>query len=987
MSSFLTKFFSPNDREVTKARKIVEKINVFEAEVEKLSNKELQNSTNYFRKKLAINIESRRSAEIYYNVEYPTLDKKKLELERKALLELLPEVYARVREAAKRVAKHRHFDVQLITGILLAQGKITEVFTGEGKTNSSILPTYLYSLLGYGVHVATVNDYLAKRDAEWGGQVLMALGAKTTVITGEGSYEIISDEEVINFYGPDSKATLEKKDMANMSTMNGTNLKKITKKEAYLSDIIYGQASEFGFDYLRDNSAKTLEDRVQRHFVFAVVDECDSILIDEARTPLIISEPDSQPSEIYTRFATIAGELIPEEDYVIDEKRHSVVLSDMGIKKVEEMFGKEDVWSDSLFIRHMDNALKARALYRIDKEYIVHNDEVLIVDQFTGRVQPGRRFSEGLHQALEAKERVPIKQESKTLATISYQNYFRTYSYLSGMTGTAMTEAEEFQKIYKLDVIRVPTYKKVIRDDMADVIYKSEKGKFAAVVEEIRKLYELGRPVLAGTTSIEKSEYLSNLLKNEGIPHQVLNAKLHEKEAKVIANAGAKNTITIATNMAGRGTDIKLSDFVKELGGLHIIGTERHDARRIDNQLRGRSGRLGDPGSSKFYLSLEDHLMRVFGGDMMKAILSNALPEDTPLESRMLSNVLEKAQQKVESLNFDTRRRLVDYDDVLNQQREIVYKLRKLILIQLHNEQFPKLDRMKLKEPQILKFIESLRKFTLKKPNDSEIRSFTQNTFMDYSLRIWILKQIVTQIESTLGELNKIAVSIPPKQATLLFDYLDTCISDTLQEEAARSLGFENYALFKDTLITVKKKSAILHTDSLVNLLIECTYLELKSLSTNLPDKEYERFLIMSSLDYLWMDHIDAMADLREGIGLRGYAQRDPLVEYKREGAILFEEFFASLGDMIARKMYRLRMNDTQNEIPPEMSTSRVPIPRQGRAAVHKAVTDVLNNRITKQNDLESAKSGLRAGRNDPCPCGSGKKYKKCHMLLDMKTV
>lgn len=984
MSSILSKYFSPNEREIVKARKLVEKINSFEASVEKLTDAELKDSTEYFRKKLSIDIAARRSSEIYYDVNYPTIEKKKLDAERKALLELLPEAFARVREAAKRVAKHRHFDVQLMTGILLAHGKIAEVFTGEGKTNSSILPTYLYGILGYGVHIATVNDYLAKRDAEWGGQVLMALGFKSSVITGEGSYEVISDEEVIKTYGPDAKTSLEKKDMANMSTMNGTNLKKITKKEAYLCDVVYGQASEFGFDYLRDNSAKALEDRVQRHFVFAVVDECDSILIDEARTPLIISEPDSKPSDVYVRFATIADELIPEEDYVIDEKRHSVVLSDMGIKKVEEMFGQEDVWSDSIFIRHMDNSLKAKALYRPDKEYIVHNDEVLIVDQFTGRVQPGRRYSEGLHQAIEAKEKVTIKQESKTLATVSYQNYFRMYSYLSGMTGTAMTEAEEFQKIYKLDVVRVPTYRDVVREDMADVIYKTEKAKFAAVVEEIRKLYELGRPVLAGTTSIEKSEYLSNLLKKEGIPHQVLNAKLHEKEAKVIANAGAQNTITIATNMAGRGTDIKLAETVKDLGGLHIIGTERHDARRIDNQLRGRSGRLGDPGSSKFYLSLEDHLMRVFGGDMMKAVLGNALPEDVPLESRMLSNILEKAQQKVESLNFDTRRRLVDYDDVLNQQREIVYKMRKLILIQLHSEALPKLEPMKLSSEQVLKFIADLRSFSLKTAKEAAVHAYTAGTFMDYSLRIWVIKQIVTQIETTLGELNKIAIKITPKQATLLFDYLDTCITDELQEAAAKNFGFDNYSVYKDAIITVKNKSAILHTDSLINLLVEAFFLELKSLANTLPDKEYEKFLIMSSLDYLWMDHIDAMADLREGIGLRGYAQRDPLVEYKREGSILFDEFFAALGDMVAKKMYRLRLNDNK-ELPPDSPSSRIPVPKQGRAAVQNAVNAVLSNRITKQNDIESAKSKLRAGRNDPCPCGSGKKYKKCHMPLDLK--
>ena len=716
MSNILTKIFSPNDREITKARKIVERINALETDIEKLSDTELQQSTEYFRNKLGIDISKRKSIEIYYDINYPVLDKKQLDAERKALLDLLPEIYARVREAAKRVAKHRHFDVQLITGILLALGKITEVYTGEGKTNSAILPTYLYGLMGYGVHVATVNDYLAKRDAEWSGQILLALGLKTAVITAEASYEVITDEEVLKTYGPDAQGSLDKKDMANMSTMAGTNLRTISKKDAYLLDVIYGQASEFGFDYLRDNSAKSLEDRVQRYFTFAVVDECDSILIDEARTPLIISEPDSQPSDIYARFATIADELIPEEDYVIDEKRHSVVLSDMGIKKVEEMFGEEDVWADSIFIRHMDNALKAQALYRKDKEYIVHNDEVLIVDQFTGRVQPGRRYSEGLHQSIEAKERVPIKQESKTLATISYQNYFRMYSYLSGMTGTAMTEAEEFQKIYKLDVIKVPTYKQVIRDDIADHIYKTEKAKFAAVVEEIKRLYEIGRPVLAGTTSIEKSEYLSNLLQKEGIPHQVLNAKLHEKEAKVIAKAGEKNMVTIATNMAGRGTDIKLTELVKELGGLHIIGTERHEARRIDNQLRGRSGRLGDPGSSKFYLSLEDHLMRVFGGDMMKAILGNTLPDDTPIESRLLTSVLEKAQQKVESMNFDIRRRLVDYDDVLNQQREIVYKMRKHILIQLHEEKLPEFKNVKISAEKVLEFLPVIKGIYAKEP-------------------------------------------------------------------------------------------------------------------------------------------------------------------------------------------------------------------------------------------------------------------------------
>lgn len=980
----LSKIFSPNEREVSRAKKLVEKVNAFEESVSQLTDEELRQSTEYFREKLAIPLEERKASTIYYDVNYPQIDKTKLEKERKALLTLIPEVYARVREAAKRVGNHRHFDVQILTGILLAQGKITEVFTGEGKTNSANLSAYLYGLLGYGVHIATVNDYLARRDAEWNGQVLLALGMKTAVITAEASYEVISDQEVLTIYGPDSQGSLDKKDMSNMSTMVGTNLKKITKKEAYLADIIYGQASEFGFDYLRDNSAKSLEERVQRHFVYSLVDECDSILIDEARTPLIISEPDTQPSEVYSRFATIADELVPEEDYIVDEKRHSVVLSDLGIKKVEEMFGEDDVWSDSIFIRHMDNALKAKALYRKDKEYIVHNEEILIVDQFTGRAQQGRRYSEGLHQAIEAKERVPVKQESKTLATISYQNYFRMYSYLSGMTGTAMTEAEEFQKIYHLDVVRVPTYKKVVRADNADVIYKSEKAKFAAVIEEIKAMYEIGRPVLAGTTSIEKSEYLSNQLKKEGIPHQVLNAKLHEKEAKIVSSAGVKNMVTIATNMAGRGTDIKLTPEVKDLGGLHIIGTERHEARRIDNQLRGRSGRLGDPGSSRFYLSLEDHLMRVFGGDMMKAIIGNSLPDNVPLESSILSSMLEKAQQKVESLNFDIRRRLVDYDNVLNNQREIVYKLRKIILIHLHEERVPALTSATLSPAQVIPFIQKLRTYSLQKPYEESMRAFLTGTFMDYSLRIWVVKQILTQIETTLGELNTLTAPISSKQATLLLDYLDTCIPDDMQEQAAILMDYSSYAALKDVLISHKKKNALLHVDLLVNLLFSAFFIELQSLQAHLPEKEYERYLIMSSLDYLWMDHIDAMSDLREGIGLRGYAQRDPLVEYKREGAVLFDEFFASLGDMIARKMYKLRISEQSVQPSEPAPQSRIPTPKQGRTAVKQAVASVLSNKITKQNEKESAKSKMRVGRNDPCPCGSGKKYKKCHMPIDV---
>lgn len=639
----------------------------------------------------------------------------------------------------------------------------------------------------------------------------------------------------------------------------------------------------------------------------------------------------------------------------------------------------------------MDNALKARALYIKDKEYIVHNDEVLIVDQFTGRVQQGRRYSEGLHQAIEAKERVPIKQESKTLATISYQNYFRMYSYLAGMTGTAMTEAEEFQKIYKLDVVRVPTYKPVVRKDHADVIYKTEKAKFSAVVDEIKKLYEMGRPVLAGTTSIEKSEYLSTLLKKEGIPHEVLNAKRHEHEAKIVAQAGKKNTVTIATNMAGRGTDIKLEGEVKDLGGLHIIGTERHEARRIDNQLRGRSGRLGDPGSSRFYLSLEDHLMRVFGGDMMKALIGNTLPDDVPLESRMLTTVLERAQQKVESMNFDIRRRLVEYDDVLNQQREIVYKMRKVILILLHDEKMPPFtllpegtDRdhaankfLNIEESEEASFLKELSSYSLTDPENQKVRQYVSGTFMDYSIRLWIFKQIIDQIEAIVGELTKLDQKLSEKQATLLLDYLDTCIPNELQDLVAREISKKDYAGFTQELIDKKGKTRILRVGELLRLLLTAFYKEIEVINPYLPEKEYERYLVMSTLDYLWMDHIDAMSDLREGITMRGYAQRDPLVEYKREGAQLFEEFFSVLGDTISRKMYHLRV--AEQPVSGQEKTTKT-----GREAVKDAVSSVLSNKINSHNSKAGAESKMRVGRNDPCWCGSGKKYKKCHMPLDM---
>ncbi|WKZ29988.1 MAG: preprotein translocase subunit SecA [Candidatus Dojkabacteria bacterium] len=914
MIGTIKNLFSPNEKELAMARKILSKVLEFEDSVKQLSDEELAKSTEYFRKKLGIDIEKRKADDIYFDEKYPEMDEKELLEERKKLYEILPEVYARVREVAGRIAKHEHFSVQLMTGILLAHNKVTEVFTGEGKTNSAVLPAYLFGLTGRGVHVATVNDYLAKRDGEWAGQVMHALGMNASIITANDSYQVISDEEVLEIFGKDAQASLDKKDMSNMSTMVGTNLKVINKKQAYKCDVTYGQASEFGFDYLRDNMANSLEERVQRYYYYSIVDEADSILIDEARTPLIISVPDEQPSEVYYRFATIAETLKADEDYIVDEKRHSVVLTDAGIKKVETAINVADIWSDSRFIKHIDNALKAKALYNKDKEYIVHNGEVLIVDQFTGRAQQGRRYSEGLHQAIEAKERVDIRNESKTLATISYQNYFRLYSFLAGMTGTAMTEAEEFAKIYKLDVVRVPTHKKITREDLADVIYKSEKSKYDAVVEDIIEKYKQGRPVLAGTTSIEKSEYISTLLRKRGIPHQVLNAKLHEKEAKIIAAAGQKATVTIATNMAGRGTDIKLSPEVKELGGLHIIGTERHEARRIDNQLRGRSGRLGDPGSSRFYLSLGDHLMRVFGGDMIKNVLGGQLPEDIPLESGLLSGIIKKAQEKVESLHFDIRKRLVEYDDVLNFQRETVYKMRKLILLLLHNVQLPPLKNTELSDIEIITFLQKLGTYSLKRSKDAEAVKLVKETYMDFPLRMWTMKQVWDQILHIMGGDIRKEKQIPEEQARILREFIETCIPNDLQEKAAKAMGLKSYAEFLEKNFVQKKKTFTVSVTELFKLINAAWFTKLQELEKSVPNKEYERYLIMSSLDFLWMDHIDAMSDLREGIGFRGYAQRDPLVEYKREGTALFNGFFDQLADMIARKMFRIEAVSKQQQ-------------------------------------------------------------------------
>ena len=658
--SIITKIFGDaNEKYLKRLEPIVEKINQLELELEKFSNEQLKEKTGEFKERL-------RKGE--------TLDN------------ILAEAFALVREAAKRMLKQRHFDCQLIGGIVLHQGKIAEMKTGEGKTLAATLPLYLNALEGKGCHLVTVNDYLARRDTVWMGQIYHFLGLSVGCLNHEQSF----------LYDPEYKKPPEEKerlrDELGSFYVVEDFLRPCSRKEAYLADITYGTNNEFGFDYLRDNMVYDLKDQVQRGFNYAIIDEVDSILIDEARTPLIISAPDVESSKWYQEFARIIPRLNQSEDYQIDEKMRVVTLTENGIDKIEKILGMKNIYEEKglRYLHHLEQALKAQTLFKRDRDYVVKDGKIIIVDEFTGRLMPGRRWSGGLHQAIEAKEGVEVQAESLTLASITFQNYFRMYKKLAGMTGTAATSAEEFDKVYGLEVIIIPTNKPMIRKDLPDKVYKTMEGKFKAIVEEIKKKHKTGQPVLVGTTSIEKNEYLGRLLEREGIPHQILNAKHHQREGEIIAQAGKLGAVTIATNMAGRGVDIILggnpqnpeeAKKIVELGGLHVIGTERHEARRIDNQLRGRSGRQGDPGSSQFFLSLEDDLMRIFGGERIKSLISVLkIPEDQPIEANLVSKAIEEAQSKIEGMNFDLRKHVLEYDDVLNKHREVIYKKRREIL-------------------------------------------------------------------------------------------------------------------------------------------------------------------------------------------------------------------------------------------------------------------------------------------------------------------
>ncbi len=855
-----------NEREINRLLPIVSLINSLEQQISSLSDEQLRGKTSEFKSRIEAG---------------ETLD------------DLLPEAFAVVREASKRVLKMRHFDVQLMGGIILHEGKISEMKTGEGKTLVATLPVYLNALDGRGVHVVTVNDYLAKRDAQWMGAIYKFLGLSVGVIVHG-----LTDEQ---------------------------------RQASYNSDITYGTNNEFGFDYLRDNMKYELSQFVQRELNYAIVDEVDSILVDEARTPLIISGPSEESTDKYYKIDKIIPRLQKEVDYTIDEKARTVILTEDGNIKAEKLIGAGNLYDPSNIelVHHVLQALKAHTLFKRDVDYVVKEGEVIIVDEFTGRLMPGRRWSDGLHQAVEAKEGVKIESENQTLATITFQNFFRMYNKLAGMTGTAETEAEEFAKIYNLDVLVMPTNKTMIRADYADVIYKTQRGKFNAVVKEIEDLNKRGQPVLVGTISIEKSEFLSSLLKKKGIKHSVLNAKYHEKEAEIIAQAGRSHAVTIATNMAGRGTDIILggnpSGIAKEIlsdkpefteddwkraiadaekrcavdkekvlscGGLFILGTERHEARRIDNQLRGRSGRQGDPGASRFYLSLEDDLMRIFGSDRISGLMDKlGMEEDIPIENKMVSKAIENAQKRVEAQNFDIRKHLLEYDDVMNKQRTEIYAFRKEVL---QSESLK--DRVMSMIDDIVDEIIYIYCPEDKHRDEWDLKGLRDGVYGAFSLSFDNVPDSAIQLKDNLSS-----------EIKALYDKKETEIGGEMMR-----------------------------------------YLE--------------KVIVLQVVDTQWKDHLLAMDHLKEGIGLRGYGQRDPLVEYKKEAFEIFSEMSGRISSEIVTRLFKIQIQKSH----------------EATIKTHSRKVNLNYNRGEGGPAVQTVTKGKKVGRNEPCPCGSGKKYKKC---------
>ncbi|KKR05764.1 MAG: Protein translocase subunit SecA [candidate division WS6 bacterium GW2011_GWF2_39_15] len=975
MLKLFSGIFDSNEKQINKAKPLIEKINSFEKGISKLSDEKLREKTDEFRKILKYDREKNRQEFVKLS---DSQLRKRLDEEKSVLTEIIPEAFAVVREASKRVSNHRHFDVQMMAGYFLFENKVVELFTGEGKTLAANMPLYLYGLTSRGAHLVTVNDYLARRDAEWTGHILNSLGITVGVINNGDQYRFISDEEAIKLKGSEAKKLIKERNdkskasgSLKYSHMSGVNLIECSKKEAYACDVVYGTNNEFGFDYLRDNMAQTLDEIVQGPLYFSIVDEADSILIDEARTPLIISTNAQASNDMYMQFAKVVNVVTKEKDYTVDEKSHAVSLTDEGLDKIEKALGVKNVYEDAQLAYHLDNALKAKELYRLDEEYIVRDGEVLIVDEFTGRVLPGRRYSEGLHQAIEAKEGVEVKRESRTLATITLQNYFRLYSFLAGMTGTALTEAEEFAKIYKLDVMVIPTNRPVVREDLADVVFRTQEGKFKAIVEDIKEHNKKGQPVLVGTTSVERSEILSDMLSKEGVKHSVLNAKQHEREASVVAEAGLKGQVTIATNMAGRGTDISLGEGVKDVGGLYIIGSERHESRRIDNQLRGRSGRQGDPGKSRFYVSFEDELMRLFGGDKMNVIMSSiGMADDMPVSIGLLGRSIESAQKKVEAYNYDIRKNLVDYDDVLNKQRDIIYDIRRQILqsaesIQVDNKMV-EIKNKDLANIDLVKLMSELDSFMLSSRDSWKLKYTPSLLKLDHPIIFWILKKALEHTKTIIFNQLQDDMEIDKEEERKGVSLLKSMLTDELFEIAVKLSGFKDSKEFFNRYDESKVVSEKL--DMLLKIVVSGFIFHINALGHK-PIVDITKLLTLQTIDNLWMEHLDTMQDLREGINLRNLAQRDPLVEYKNEGFAMFDSLMQSIDDGLVNRYFKVRVV-TEQKVEGEEVKEDVPTPLE--AGENHSKEGIVQTTVRKSVNI---------GRNDPCPCGSGKKYKKCGLL------
>jgi len=988
MFNFFKNIFDENQRNLNQYQEIVDQINNLEAEIQELDDDELVAQTDKFKQQIADYLEEHD----------PQTSEEIQQAEQEVLEQILPEAYATVREVSRRMTGMRHFDEQLLAGIAIHRGMITEQKTGEGKTLTVTCPLYLNALLGKGAHLVTVNDYLAEIGVGWMGPIYHFLGLSASVIVHDQA----------KLYDPELES--ESKGDERLE-----HFKNISRKQAYAADITYGTNNEFGFDYLRDNMVQSIEGMVQRSHNthhFAIVDEADSILIDEARTPLIISAPDNEPTQKYYDYAKLIKTLTKDQDYKLDEKSKTATLTDLGVKRLEKKMNVDNLYEEDFdTIHQVESALKAKTLYHRDKEYIVRENEVIIVDEHTGRLMYGRRYSDGLHQAIEAKEGVPIQQESKTLATISIQNYFRMYDKLSGMTGTAATEVEEFQQIYETDVVVIPTHKPVIREDNADVVYKTQAGKYSAIVHEIAETAKKGQPVLIGTRSIEHNQMISDLLSRKGIKHQVLNAKNHEKEAFIIADAGKKDAITVATNIAGRGVDIilggakpelkdyrleelqddwqdlpkefshlnippsvnpgnydleaydqALSDWkaaheeVVDLGGLYVLGAERHESRRIDNQLRGRAGRLGDPGKSQFFVSLEDEIMRIFGGEQIRKVMDFLkIDENQPIEHSMVSKSIESAQVKVESFFFDQRKRLVEFDDVMNKQREIIYERRRRLLEQSELQLDDEIENEDTLQDQVMAYLED-EVTALVNTHLPEAEAYEADDFEEM--------------------INEFVTVVP----------LDQKSQDLLAEELSNKAD----------------------AGDIIDHLLEVVNQVYESRQNDWGDElmmQVERMVTLSTIDEKWIDHLDQMASLKDGIWLRGDKQT-VLTEYRREAFNMFEDLIASIETTICRRIFRVQpvkqgqpvavtptqkllaeasyqKEDIHESITKEVADAQVPeakaVPSSQQGSVSDLAAALSDAGSVKRPGAKNQK--VKIGRNDPCPCGSGLKYKDCGLI------